>query len=874
MENSRKLASVIIILLALVLQYVCVWGLKECTNIPTQQSSHTLRYEVESSKDEAWKALVHSHFAHLTPTDENFWATLKLSRRQDLEDAQEDFKWRMMYRRLRESNNNSVINGQNFLQEVPLHNVRVDPNSVYGEAQQTNLEYLLMLDVDNLVWSFRKTAGLPTPGKPYGGWEDPKMELRGHFVGHYMSGTALMWASTHNKTLFDKMTSLVSALAACQKAMGTGYLSAFPSEFFDRFEAVQYVWAPYYTIHKIMAGLLDQYTLAGNKQALKMTTWMADYFYKRVQNVIQEWTIERHWTSLNEETGGMNDVLYQLYTISNNPKHLELAHLFDKPCFLGLLAMQADSLSGFHTNTHIPVVIGSQMRYEVTGDPLYKEISTFFVDIVNSSHAWATGGTSSSEFWENPKRLLDSLSTETEEGCSSYNLLKVIRHLFRWTRDMQYADYYERVLTNGMLGRQRGTNPGVYIYMLPQGAGVSKAHSYHGWGDWNNSFWCDYGSGVESFSKLGDSIYFEENGVNLNLYIIQFIPSTFTWDNAGFNLKQVIQPLFSHDPNLNVSIEFSPFKKSGKASDVDFTVNIRIPFWTSKSAMAILNTETLSLPSPGSFLTIKRKWKSGDKVTLSLPVGLRTERIKDDRHQAVSIQAILFGPYLLAGIANKGWDLNIGKSSSINDWIKPVPAIYASQLFSFHQGDIKKPFVLQHNNSHVLMGKFSTKGTDEAVHSSFRVVDPSQVKKGYRSTMDFIGKNIYLELFDQPGVAISHQGPNNPAITAHTNKNKAIMFKVSEGLNGKKNTISFQSTSLPNCFLFGGGSTVQAIVLKCKPSTVDENFKDSVSYIGTRGIDTYHPISFIASGSNRNYLLKPLQSYMDEFYTSYFNITT
>ncbi|GLJ40736.1 hypothetical protein SUGI_0842080 [Cryptomeria japonica] len=868
MENSRKFASVIIVL-AIVHHYVCVWGFKECTNIPTQQSSHTLRYELESSKDEAWKSLVHSHFAHLTPTDENFWATLKPSRRQDLEDAQEDFKWRMMYRRLRESNNNSLINGQNFLQEVSLHNVRVDPNSVYGAAQQTNLEYMLMLDVDNLVWSFRKTAGLPTPGKPYGGWEDPTVELRGHFVGHYMSGTALMWASTHNQTLFDKMTSLVSALATCQKAMGTGYLSAFPSELFDRFEAVQPVWAPYYTIHKIMAGLLDQYTLAGNKQALNMTMWMADYFYMRVKNVIQEWTIERHWTSLNEETGGMNDVLYQLYTISKNPNHLELAHLFDKPCFLGLLAMQADSLSGFHANTHIPVVIGSQMRYEVTGDPLYKEIGTFFIDIVNSSHAWATGGTSSGEFWENPKRLLDTLSTETEEGCTSYNLLKVIRHLFRWTRDMKYADYYERVLTNGMLGRQRGTNPGVYIYMLPQGAGVSKAHSYHGWGDWNNSFWCDYGSGVESFSKLGDSIYFEENGVNLNLYIIQFIPSTFTWDNAGFTLNQVIQPLFSHDPNLNISIEFSSFK-SGKVRAEDFIVNIRIPFWTSPNAKAMLNTEALSLPSPGNFLTIKRKWESGDKVTLSLPIGLRTERIEDDRPQAVSIQAILFGPYLLAGMADNGWDLNIGKASSINDWIKPVPAIYASQLFSFHQ----ETLVLEYNNTQVLMGKLPMLGTDEAVHSTFRVVDSSKVEKIYNSTMDFIGKNIYLELFDQPGVAIAHQGPNNPATIANTAENNAIMFKVLEGLNGKKNTISFESTCLPNCFLFGGGSTAQDIILKCKPNTTDDNFKDSVSYTGTTGISTYHPISFIASGSNRNYHLKPLYSYMDEFYTSYFNITT
>ncbi|KAI8013127.1 hypothetical protein LOK49_LG05G00003 [Camellia lanceoleosa] len=178
-----------------------------------------------------------------------------------------------------------------------------------------------MLDVDSLAWSFRKTTDLPTLGTPYGGWEDPNCELRGHFVGHYLSASAQMWASIHNDTLKEKMSALVSALSACQDKMGTRYLSAFPPELFDRFEVIKPVWAPYYTIHK-------------------MVTWMVDYFYKRVQNVIVKYTIERHWLSLNEETGGMNDVLYRLYIIMGDSKHLLLAHLFEKPCFLGLLAIK------------------------------------------------------------------------------------------------------------------------------------------------------------------------------------------------------------------------------------------------------------------------------------------------------------------------------------------------------------------------------------------------------------------------------------------------------------------------------------------------------------------------------------------------------
>ena len=131
------------------------------------------------------------------------------------------------------------------IHEISLRKVRLDADSAFGEAQKTNLEYLLMLDVDSLVWSFRKTAGLATPGSPYGSWESPDCELRGHFVGHYMSASALMWASTHNKKLQLKMQAVVNALYECQRKLGTGYLSAFPSELFDRFEAIQPIWAPF-----------------------------------------------------------------------------------------------------------------------------------------------------------------------------------------------------------------------------------------------------------------------------------------------------------------------------------------------------------------------------------------------------------------------------------------------------------------------------------------------------------------------------------------------------------------------------------------------------------------------------------------------------
>ncbi|KAG8058391.1 hypothetical protein GUJ93_ZPchr0002g26199 [Zizania palustris] len=617
---------------------------KDCTNtLPGLTASHTeraaaqlraARARPEGEATRMLHLLHHSHGhgdgdgdGHLIPTDESTWMAL-MPRKLLASSApqREAFDWLMLYRKLRGSGSGTAADGPTgaFLSEASLHDVRLQPGTVYWQAQQTNLEYLLLLDVDRLVWSFRTQAGLPASGTPYGGWEGPNVELRGHFVGHYLSASAKMWASTHNDTLHGKMSSAVDALYDCQKKMGTGYLSAFPSEFFDRVEAIKAVWAPYYTIHKIMQGLLDQYMFAGNSKALDMVVGMANYFSDRVKNVIQKYSIERHWLSLNEESGGMNDVLYQLYTITNDQKHLTLAHLFDKPCFLGLLAVQADSISGFHSNTHIPVVIGAQMRYEVTGDLLYKQIASFFMDTINSSHSYATGGTSAGEFWSNPKRLADTLSTENEESCTTYNMLKVSRNLFRWTKEIAYADYYEKALINGVLSIQRGTDPGVMIYMLPQAPGRSKAVGYHGWGTKYDSFWCCYGTGIESFSKLGDSIYFEQKGDTPVLNIIQYIPSTFNWKAAGLTINQQLKPLSSLDMYLQVSLSISEKTDSQSA-----TLNVRIPSWTSANgAKATLNDKDLGLISPGSFLSITKQWNSDDHLSLQFPITLRTEAIK------------------------------------------------------------------------------------------------------------------------------------------------------------------------------------------------------------------------------------------------------
>ncbi|KAL1298410.1 hypothetical protein AAHE18_18G031500 [Arachis hypogaea] len=771
----------VLVLVSMVLVLGCGDGEgKECTNQPTQ--SHTFRYHLLTSKNQTRKQEVMSHSRyHLTPI-----RNMSLNEEQEEEEEGQDDDWTMLYGRMKMKKE-----PEGLLKEVSLHDVRLHGGSIHGQAQNTNLKYLLMLDVDRLIWSFRKTCGLPTPGTPYGGWEDPTIEVRGHFVGHYLSASALMWASTHNEELKKKMSALVANLSICQQKIGTGYLSAFPSEFFDRFEAIQYVWAPYYTIHK------------------------------------------------------------------GDPKHLLLAHLFDKPCFLGLLAVKANDIAQFHANTHIPVVVGSQMRYEVTGDPLYKEIGTFFMDIVNSSHSYATGGTSVNELWSDPNRMIETLKeTNNEESCTTYNMLKVSRNLFRWTKEISYADYYERALTNGVLSIQRGTEPGVMLYYLPQGPGASKAISKFGWGTQFNSFWCCYGTGIESFSKLGDSIYFEEEGKNPSLYIIQYISSSLNWKSAQIMLNQTVVPPSSMDSFLRISLTFSPTKKTSSTSS---TLNLRLPTWTHiHGAKLTLNSDTLPLPSPGNFVSITRKWSGSDKLTLQFPIPLRTEAIKDDRPEYASIRAILYGPYLLAGHSTADWDIKTASNASITDWITPIPAIYNTQLFSFYQHFSGSSFILTSLKNSLTMKKSPKPGTSLALHATFRIINIQAKHSSRISTTlrDFIGKSVMLEPFDLPGTQVGS------------------VFVLVSGLDGRNESISLESKSHKGCFVHSGMSSGKEVKIRCKSNSDADasSFNKDASFIARRGLRKYDPISFVAKGANRNFLLEPLLAFRDEHYTVYFNI--
>jgi uncharacterized protein len=505
----------------------------------------------------------------------------------------------------------------------PMKQVRLGEGSC-KIAMEADRQYLHSLPPNRLVHTFRVTAGLPSSAQPLGGWEAPDVELRGHYAGgHYLSACALMYASSGDEDLKKNADIVVAELGKCQAALKSGYLSAFPIEFFDRLRERQRVWAPFYTIHKIMAGLLDMYVYTGNEQALdmvqKMAGWTAGYTgslsYDHMQRV------------LGTEYGGMGEVLSNLYAVTGKDYYLEVAQRFDKKAFFDPLAAHRDELKGLHVNTHIPQVIAAARYYELTSEKRYRDIAEYFWDEVVSERSYCTGGTSNGESWNSdPGKLSTELGPSTTECCCAYNMMKLTRHLFGWNPDARLMDYYERTLFNHRLGT---INPedGTMMYYLPLAAGYWKT-----FGKPFDAFWCCTGTGSEEYAKLTDTIYFHNDD---SLYVNLYLDSQLDWPEKGLRFKQ--ETRFPYEQGSTITIS--------SKNPVQLAINLRIPYWAQGGSVKINGAALPAFSSPSSYLTLNRVWKTGDKIELSLPMGVHIHAMPDDE----TIQAAMYGPLVLAG---------------------------------------------------------------------------------------------------------------------------------------------------------------------------------------------------------------------------------
>ena len=514
------------------------------------------------------------------------------------------------------------------VQPFPMKQVRLRPGP-FHTAQQTNLHYLNSLPNERLAHMFRVTAGLPPSyGEGLAGWEAPDCELRGHFAGgHYLSACALMYASTGNEAIRRKGNELVTMLVECQQP--DGYLGAYPTSFYDRLKAHQPVWAPFYTYHKIMAGMLDMYVHTGNTEALACAEKMADWANAWVTPLSQD-----QWTKVQKtEHGGMNEVLFNLYAVTGKAKYRDLGYRFEHKAFFDPLAAKQDTLNKNHANTNIPKVIGAARGYELTGDERYKTISAYFFQQVVDHHTYATGGTSNGEGWQEPDKLSDQLGPAAEECCCSYNMMKLGRHVHGWTADAKVMDYYERLLFNVRLGTQDWDGMLMYYVSLKPGMYKTFNKPYGTPGTQEGGLWCCTGTGVEEFSKTNDTIYSHDAK---SLYVNLFIASEVHWPEE--RLRVVQETNFPEEEGTTLIIN--------PESPTNLSLKVRIPYWATDKVVIAVNGQPQKIAAiPGTYATIERTWSKGDRVELSLPMSLHTAPLADDG----TVQAMMYGPLVLAG---------------------------------------------------------------------------------------------------------------------------------------------------------------------------------------------------------------------------------
>ena len=509
----------------------------------------------------------------------------------------------------------------------PLQQVRL-LDGPFKQARLLDEQYLLSLDPDRLLHNFRVNAGLPSSAKPLGGWEAPDVELRGHSVGHYLSALALMYASTGDARFKARADSMVTELGRIQDAQAKrfhpGYLSAFPEEFFDRVENRQKVWAPYYTIHKIMAGLLDVSQLCGNARALGIVSRLADWVAFRVDRISEE----QQQRALDTEHGGMNEVLANLYAATGNSEYLRVAHKFDHQAIFEPLSRREDPLNGLHANTQFPKIIGAAREYELSGDAKYRDITTFFWDRVVHHRSFVTGGNSDNETFFPEEQFSKHLGPSSAETCNTYNMLKLTSHVFAWSASAAAMDFYERGLFNHILPSQ-DPETGMVIYYCPLRPGAWKSYSTP-----EDSFWCCVGTGMENHAKYGDTIYFHDPS-NSALYVNLFIPSELKWSERAVTIRQ--ETRFPIEDTTHLAIEAE--------APTPFALKVRYPGWTRGLTVSVNGEAQPVTTGPGSYVTIERTWKQGDRVDVRMPMTLRVEAMPDDPH----VVAILDGPVVLAG---------------------------------------------------------------------------------------------------------------------------------------------------------------------------------------------------------------------------------
>lgn len=506
-------------------------------------------------------------------------------------------------------------------------------DSPFKKNMERESKWILSLGTDRLLHSFRTSAGAwagleggYSVVKKLGGWETLDCELRGHTTGHILSGLAYLYASTGDSIYKTKSDSIVKGLAEVQDVLfangHNGYISAYPENFINRNIAGQRVWAPWYTLHKIYAGLIDQYLYCDNTLALDVIIKAAKWAYDKLSPL----TEEQRQIMIRNEFGGINEAFYNLYSITGNAEHQQLARFFYHNEVIDALAGQQDDLYFKHANTFIPKVIAEVRNYEISGNERSKDIAEFFWQTVIDHQTYCTGGNSHKEKFIRSGKISENLTGYTQETCNTNNMLKLTRHLFCISGESKYADYYERALYNHILGQQ-DPNTGMVAYFLPLLPGAHKVYSTY-----DQSFWCCVGTGFENHAKYGEAIYYHTDHA---LYVNLFIPSELNWMEKKLKVRQ--ETNFPNDGIVSLVVQVNQPTK--------LALNLRHPAWAQQVEVKVNGKKTGVKKKSTGYLEIDRVWIDGDKVEVNYQMSLHLAEANDNPN----ICAIMYGPIVLAG---------------------------------------------------------------------------------------------------------------------------------------------------------------------------------------------------------------------------------
>lgn len=542
-------------------------------------------------------------------------------------------------------------------------------DTIYTENKDRAMEYLKLMDADRMLYNFRATFGQDTKGaQALTGWDEPTGLLRGHSTGHFLSALAQAYASSGDEAYKEKLDYMIHELRELQKlskgkpqdfqtactpssaaqskwstdpsTWGEGFISAYsPDQFalLEQYTPYATIWAPYYTLHKLLAGFIDSYNYAGNEEGLEIAEDLGTWVYERLSNCTTEEQRAHMWSMyIAGEYGGMNESLARLYEITGEEKYLEAAKMFDNKDFFDGLANNVDTIQGRHANQHIPQIVGAMHEYAATGDVKYYNIAKNFWNMVTTRYAYSIGGVGTGERFKDPYQQGNNIlgnagRGENCETCCAYNLLKLTAELYNYNpEDASYMDYYERTLINQIVASQsHDTNNyrhnGV-TYMLPIDPGQRKDFD----SDYGG-FTCCNGTGMENHVKYQAAAYAHSGD---NLYVNLYMPTTLNWEEKEITIKQETEFPSEHS---KLTVEGSG----------EFTMKLRVPYWATEGFTVKVNGKTVvENPDVSTYVEVSRKWKDGDVVTIDMPYTLHLDKTPD-KVGGSTVASLMYGPIVM-----------------------------------------------------------------------------------------------------------------------------------------------------------------------------------------------------------------------------------